>query len=289
MTIEAGFFPGFVITFRESLEVALVLAIILGNLAKNKLAKLNGVVYAGLGAGITASLITAFLFVSLIGGFEGTAEQIFEGVTMFAGAALITTMIIWMMGQKRMAEGIRQSIETNLSKGYKQGLFFLVFFSVLREGVETVIFLGTVSFSSTHTATLLGALIGLGAAAVLGYVLFVSSMKLNVRLFFSITNLLLIIFAASLISQAAHEFSEAKLLPPIIEKVWDMNPPMNPDGTYPLMHEKGDIGEALHSFFGFLASPSLLELMSYVSYLAVALILVFRAKGKAQRSKPQER
>ncbi len=289
MAFEAGLLPGFVITFRESLEVALVLGIILGYLAKNKLAKHNSVVYAGLGAGITASLIAAFFFVSLTGGFEGTAEQIFEGVTMFAGAALMTTMIVWMMGQKRMAEGIRHGIETKLSGGYKHGLFLLVFFSVLREGVETVIFLGTVSFSSTHTATLLGALIGITAAAALGYLLFVSSIKLNVGLFFSATNFILILFAAGLVAQAAHEFSEAKILPPIIEKVWDINPPLNPDGTYQLMHDEGAIGQVMHSFFGYRASPSLLELISYASYLAIVLILVFRAKGKAQQSKPRAR
>ncbi len=289
MATEAGFLPGFVITFRESLEVALVLGIILGYLAKSKLSKLNSVVYSGLGAGIAASLMAAFLFVSLAGGFEGAAEQIFEGVTMLAGAALMTTMILWVMGQENMAGGIRHDIEAKLSGSYKQGLFFLVFFSVLREGVETVIFLGTVSFSSTRTATLLGALIGIAMAASLGYALFVSSMKLNIRVFFSATNLLLILFAAGLIAQAAHEFSEANVLPPIIEKVWDMNPPLNPDGTYPLMHDEGKIGGALRSFFGYRAAPSLIELMSYVSYLAIVLFLVFRAKGKAQPSRLQGR
>ena len=87
----------FIITFRETLEAALIVGIILGYLVRTKQTKYNKTVYMGVVTGIIASIIGAFLFVRLAGGFEGKAEQIFEGITMLFGAFLLTTMILWMM------------------------------------------------------------------------------------------------------------------------------------------------------------------------------------------------
>ena len=87
----------FIITFREALEVALVVGIILGYLSKTKQTRYNKIVYLAISAGIILSVLTAILFNLLLGGFSGTAEQIFEGITMLAAALLLTTMILWMM------------------------------------------------------------------------------------------------------------------------------------------------------------------------------------------------
>lgn len=264
--------PEFIIGFRESLEAALIAGIILSYLAKTSQEKYNRVVYLGIIAGIIASIIGAFLFEAFAGGFEGTAEQLFEGITMLIGAALLTTMILWMMKQKHIALELQQKVSEKISQAQKFGLFSLVFIAVLREGIETVIFLGAASFVSAGN-NLIGAFAGIILAIVLGYLLFVSAKKINIKKFFNVTSVLLVLFAAGLVAHAVHEFEEAGVLNPIVEHVWDINPAQNPDGSYPLLHENGVIGSVFKGLLGYNGNPSLLEALSYIAYLVLAFIL----------------
>ncbi len=112
---------------------------------------------------------------------------------------------------------------------------------------------------------------GITAAVLLGYAIFVGSMKINLKRFFNITSILLILFAAGLVAQGVHELQEAGVIPTVIEHVWDINPPVNPDGSYPVLHEQGYVGSILKGLFGYNGNPSLLELLAYGLYL----LLVF--------------
>ena len=262
----------FIITFRETLEVALVVGIVLSYLARTKQTKYNNVVYVGIGFGIVASIIGALIFIEIYGGFGGKEEEIFEGITMLVGAVLLTTMILWMIRQKHIAEDIKQRVLKNIEEASKVGLFLLVFIAVLREGIETVIFLGAASFASAGF-NFMWAFLGVIAAIFLGYLLFVGSMKINIKYFFTITSILLILFSAGLVAQSIHEFQEAGILPAIVEHVWDINPEVNPDGSYPLLHEKGGIGGLFKELFGYNGDPSLLELISYAYYILIILLL----------------
>src|SRR3989339_258609 len=171
-------FSNFIVTFRETLEAALVVGIILGYLTRIKQAQYNNVVYLGVVFGIATSVAGAFLFNALAGGFDGAAEQIFEGTTMLVGAFLLTTMIMWMMNQKHVAEHLEHRVEAELSHAHKFGLFSLVLVSVLREGIETVIFLSAASFlaGGSHIT---GALAGIIFAMLLGYGIFVGLFGYN--------------------------------------------------------------------------------------------------------------
>ncbi|MFX1520783.1 MAG: FTR1 family protein [Promethearchaeota archaeon] len=260
----------FIIALRETLEAALIVGIVLSYLARTKQTKYNFVVYLGIIVGIIVSIIGAFLFVTVAGGFTGRAEEIFGGVATLVGALLLTTMILWMMKQKHIAMELEQKVATELGEAHKLGLFSLVFISVLREGIETVIFLGAVSFVSTDN-TLLGAIAGILVAIILGYAIFEGSVKINLKKFFNITSVVLIFFAAGLVAYGMHELQEAGVIPTIIEHVWDINPPVNPDGSYPLLHENGYIGSILKGLFGYNGNPSLIEVLSYSVYL----VLVF--------------
>jgi len=262
----------FIITFRETLEVSLIVGIILGYLVKTKQIKYNKIIYLGVASGIVASIIGALLFNYLAGGFTGRTEEIFEGITMLVGALLLTTMILWMMKQKHIAKELEHKISLKIAETYKLGLFLLVFVAVLREGIETVIFLGAASFVSTNNSVF-GALAGIISAIFLGYAIFIGSMKINIKMFFNITSILLILFAAGLVAHGVHEFQEAGAIPTVIEQVWDINPPVNPDGSYPLLHEKGHIGSILKGLFGYNGDPSLIEALSYLAYLIAVFIL----------------
>lgn len=273
----------FLITFRETLEVALVVGIVLSYLVRTKQTRFTNVVYVGIAAGVFASIVAAFLFTTFAGGFEGRAEEIFEGITMFVGAFLLTTMILWMLGQREVRVQLESSVQKHVEKEYKAGLFLLVFFSVLREGVETVIFLGAAAFVSEGN-NLVGSLLGVLCAIVLGYLLFVSTLKISLRHFFSWTSILLILFAAGLVAHGVHEFEEAGIFPPLIEHVWDINPAVLPDGSYPALHEKGALGSVLVGLFGYNGNPSLLEVLSAVAYLGVVGVMWRRINGRTATS-----
>jgi len=98
-----------------------------------------------------------------------------------------------------------------------------VFLSVVREGVESVIFLGATRFG-TGAGSLWGALAGLAAASLLGFLLFRGAVRVRLGLFFTVTNLLLLLFAAGLVAHGLHELVEAGWLPALVDPVWDLNP-----------------------------------------------------------------
>src|SRR3989338_3311041 len=262
----------FLITSRETLEAALVIGIVLAYLNKTNNKQYRKTVYYGIFFGIILSVLSAIIFNIFAGGFEGRAEELFEGFTMLFAATLLTTMILWMMKQRNIAGKIESKVASHIEKAafnqtYAYGLFALIVVAVLREGVETVIFFSALNYASG--VSFIGATLGVITAIGIGYLFFASTRKINLKKFFSISSIFLILIAAGLVAHGIHELEEAKLLNPIIEHVWDINPaaPLAAQGVYPLMHEKGDIGSFFVGLFGYNGNPSLLEVLFYVSYL----------------------
>ncbi len=255
-----------IIMFRETLEAALVVGVVLGYLKKTDQWNLRRLVYLGILAGVAASIVGAIIFNTVAGGFSGRGEEIFEGFTMLVGAALLTTMILWMMKQSNVSLGIEERVAAQTVRSRRYGLFSLIFVSVLREGIESVIFLGAARFvSADHN--LLGALLGIVTAVVLAYLFFVGSLRLNLKNFFAVTNIVLILFAAGLVGHGLHELQEAGLVPVLVEHVWDLNPEVLSQERYPPLHESGILGSIAKGLFGYNGNPSLLETVFYGLYL----------------------
>ena len=269
----AGFLPSFIITFRETLEAALIIGIVLAFLYKTKQTQYNRYVYGGLIAAVVGSIIAAFAFNVLLGGFEGVNEEIFEGTLMLIGAALISWMILWMMQQRHITQDIENEVKHSIEQHNAFAIAILVFISVLREGVETVIFLGTLTLKDGVGVSMFGAAAGLVIASVFGYALFRHFLKIRLRTVFTVTSILLILFAAGLVAHGVHEFEEAGVVPIIIEHIWDINPPLNADGSFPLLHEKGAIGSIAVGLFGYNGNPSLVEVLSYIAFIALMYVL----------------
>ena len=154
----------------------------------------------------------------------------------------------------------------------------LAFTAVLREGIELALFLTASALASSTMAAVTGALLGLGTAILLGWSLFASIVRLDLRRFFQVTGFLLILFAAGLVAHGVHEFNELGWIPPIIEHVWDLNP---------LLNENAPFGMLLTALFGYNANPSLSETLAYISYFA-AIIVGLRWANSANRSATQE-
>lgn len=258
----------FVIALREGIEAALIVGIILGYLRKVGAPYLQKPVYYGVGLGILASVAVAGVFVILALEFEGTTEQLFEGTTMFIAAAMLTSMILWMhKNSKEYSAGLREKVEGALTKGQSYGLAVLAFVSVFREGVETVLFLGSASFSSTGFQILVGGGLGLALALLFGIAMMKYSVKLNLRTFFNVTGILLIVFAAGLVAHGIHEFEEVGVIPPIVEHVWDVNW---------VVDDHSDLGRLLTALFGYNGNPSLTEVLGYLSYWLLVIWWIYR-------------
>ncbi len=255
----------FLITGRETLEASLVVGIVYGYLHRSGNNHYRPSVHLGIGLGILGSIITAALFQTFTSGFEGVAEQLFEGTTMLIGALLLSTMIIWMMRQHQVTRDIEQKVDLQLHKapGWSSwGLTMLIATAILREGAETVLFLNAARYESG--ISFLGSSIGVLAALVIGYLFFKGAQRIKVSAVFKVSSVLLILFAAGLVSHSVHEFQEVA---GSVVPLYDINPPMNQDGSYPLLHEKGLVGSFAKGLFGYNGNPSALELAAYVTYL----------------------
>ncbi len=252
--------PSLLLSLREGLEAALVIGIVLGALRKFNHAQLSPIVWTGAVAAGAASVATALILNFLGASLEGLSEMIFEGTTLFLAAAVLTWMIFWMARQSRNIKGeLEAGVRQATSHSGKSALFFLAFISVLREGVELALFLTASALATSVNQTILGALLGLAGAALLGWALFATTLRLNLKRFFQITGVLLILFAAGLVSSGMHEFIEIGWVPAVIEHVWNLNP---------LLNENSTVGQILKTLFGYNANPSLTEVLAYIAYFA---------------------
>ena len=266
------------LSLREGLEAALIIGIVLGVLHKVKRTDLNKTVWLGAGIAAAISALAAVGLNFLGMKFEGLAEEIFEGVAMLLAAGVLTWMIFWMHNSAANLKGEieAKAQEAALGKGEK-AIFALAFLAVFREGVELALFLLAIQDTSSPAQTLIGAITGLVGAAVLGWMLFTSTSKLNLQCFFRVTNVLLIIFAAGLVAYGVHELNEAGIIPSIIEHVWDING---------ILNEKSQFGLILKALVGYNGNPSLTEVIAYLGYLGGIVTYIATRQEKVWVTSP---
>jgi high-affinity iron transporter len=183
---------------------------------------------------------------------------------MVIAAGLLTWMIFWM---NRQARHMKANLEADIhraSQGGKRAIFFVAFIAILREGIELALFLTASAFATSNALqTTVGAILGLGTAILLGWSIFTAIVRLDLRRFFQVTGILLILFAAGLMAHGIHEFAEVGWIPSIIEHVWDLTPIVSGEST---------LGQLLSALFGYNPSPSLIEMIAYGAYLASVVI-----------------
>ena len=261
-------FPAFLLALREGMEIALIIGIVLSALRKTNRRDLAPAVWGGAAVAAVLSVALAWLLTSLGTSLEGRAEQIFEGLMMVTAAVVLTWMIFWMQNQSRVIKGqLESDVRRAVGKAGLWALFSLAFLSVFREGTELALFLTATALASAPGATLLGAVLGLGAAMLAGWAIFATTVRLNMRMFFQITSILLILFAAGLVAHGVHEFNEAGVVPVLVDHVWDTNFIVNEDSTS---------GSLLTTLFGYNGNPSLSEVLAYTTYVVVVIFALWR-------------
>lgn len=263
--------PTYLLSLREGLEAALIIGIVLGAVSKIRRKDLAPAVWFGTLSAIVVSILTAILLTSFGMSLEERAEQIFEGVTMLIAAGILTWMIFWMGKQARF---LKSELEDGVNKAAastgKRAVFWLAFMAVVREGVELAIFITAAFFASNQGETstnliqiLAGTILGLGTAVLLGYTIFATALRLDLRRFFQVTGILLILFAAGLVAHGVHEFNEVGWIPGVVEHVWDVNM---------ILDENSIAGQLLKTLFGYNGNPSLTEMIAYFVYIAVVTV-----------------
>lgn len=262
----------FLLAFREGVEAALILGIVLGVLSKLDRADLKTMVWFGAGLAFITSLLVGLGFYFLGISFEGTAEQAFEGIAMLLAAGVLTWMIYWM---RRQGGSIHQQLESDAKHATgnrgRWTLFFLAFMAVLREGVELALFLTAAAFAISTESTLVGGILGLLAAVVAGWFLFSTTSQLKISMFFRVSSLILIVFAAGLVAHGVHEFNEVGWIPPVLEHVWNLNP---------ILDENSGAGEFLKTLVGYNGNPSLSEVIAYIGYWFFIYISLFNRRTR---------
>lgn len=267
----------FFIAFREGLEAFLIVGIIISYLFKIGEKRYIKHVIFGVIFAIVLSIGLAYIFELLFGGLEGKVEEIFEGSVMLLAVVVLTYMIFWMNSQARKIKSdIEISVEKAVYKGRIFSLFFLGFIVVFREGAETVLFFRAISYQIGSRELIIGGAIGIISSIVLALIFFVSTIKINLSLFFRITGILIMLIAAGLLSTSIHEFQEAGVLPIIKDNIYDISRILSTDSI---------AGGILKSLFGYNPSPSLLEIIIYLTYIAAIIILIRRFFLRLDRPK----
>ena len=265
---------GLLTGLREGVEAALIIAIICAYLAKTGNRREFPKVFAGAGSAIVLSVVLGVILYVQVGGLEEPYEQIFEAITLLAAAAVVTWMLFWMRRQARSVKGeLQAAVDRALDGGSVLALAVLAFVAVIREGLETSLFLVGQANSADQNAiwVLVGALIGLAIAAVLGVGFYQGSRRINLATFFRWTGVGLIFIAAGLLSTAIHELVEIGVIPFGGQTLFDLS------GVLPHSADSGNIlGQFLRAIFGYSATPEVLTFAVWLTYVVVVLYLFLR-------------
>ena len=258
----------FLITLREGLEIALVLAILTAYLVKSHRGAELRSVFVGSLLAAAACIIAGVAVQTLTDGLEGKAEQATEGGLALASCAVLTWMIFWMRRNSRSLGGeLRAKVDAATTT---QALTLIAFIAVAREGFETVLFLlGAETQSASGGEVVIGGLIGLSVAAVLGWLIYVGGRHINLGTFFKITGALMILFAAGLAGKAAHEFRELAGFESgwLINSMWTLT--SGPAAT-------GASRDFIEGLFGWSPDPERIRVFAYVAYAVPVLWLYLK-------------
>lgn len=273
----------FVIALREGIEAALIVSILLAYLAQIGRSDRASVVWWGTGVAVALSIALGTVIFAVGAEFEGRAEEVFEGVVTMLAVGVLTWMIFWMRRQgARIKSELQEKVDTALVSG-GFALAALAFFAVLREGVETALFIyaaaqGTAVETGGVGAQLLGAVLGLAIAVALGVAIYRGGVRMNLRTFFRFTGLALVVVAAGLFAYSLHELQEAGWFPFLTATAYDVSATL-PDDT--------GLGAILRGLIGYNADPTWLEVVGWLGYLLVVGGLYLRpATVRVPRREP---
>jgi len=252
----------FLITLREGLEASLIVAILLTYLSKTNRKQDARYVWIGTASAVVACLIAGIAVHIVVSGLNGKVEMAVEGTIALVAAAVLTQMIFWM---RKNSQQLSAELRAKVDKSAKTALFTIAFVAVVREGLETVLFLLSAETTSASGASVvLGGLIGLAVSVVLGVAIFAGGRKVNLKQFFNVTAVLLIMFAAGLAGKAVHEYRELIGWENgwLVQPAWDIKNGIWASGTF---------YDFMKGFFGWHYAAENIRVITYFAFLLPTL------------------
>ena len=273
----------FLIGLREGLEAALVVSILIAYLVKTGRQHLLPRIWLGVGVAVVVSLGFGALLTFGPRGLTFTAQEAIGGSLSIVAVALVTWMIFWMARTARTLSGELRSAVDRAADGTGWSLALVAMLAVGREGLETAIFLWAATSAASGTTgsstqPLVGAVLGIAVAVVLGYLLFRGAVRINLSRFFFWTGTFLIFVAAGVLSYGVHDLQEAGILPGLNTLAFDVSHVIPPTSWY---------GTVLKGVFNFSPATTVVEAVAWVCYV-VPVLSVFVVQGR-RRAAPAPR
>lgn len=268
-TVPAQLFGSGLIGLREGLEAGIVVMVLVAFLVKADRRDALKWVWLGVGAAI-AMTVAVFLTIQF-GAYtiKDLAAEAIAGVASLVAVAIVTSMVLWM---RSAAAGLSGELRAGMSRALETGagaVVALAFLAVGREGFETALFM--VGYAEAETAwPLLGLLIGVAIAATIAWGMYAGAVRINLAKFFSYTGVFLILVAAGILSYGVGALQTVGWLPGATARAFDISTWMNWSSWY---------GEIVQGIFNISPTPTVLQLLCWLAYLAVVLTLFLRPAG----------
>lgn len=267
--------PTFVIGLREGLEAALIVGIIAAFLIQRDERRALPAMWAGVGLAVALCLAFAVAVDAFGRNLTFTQREIMEATLSIVAVLGVTYMIVWMRRHSRELKGqLERETASALVSGSVGALVGLAFFAVIREGLETAVFLlAAFQNSSNPGATGTGAALGVAVAIGLGYGIYKGGVRINLSRFFRVTGFVLVIVAAGLLSYAVHDLAEAGVIDvaqgTAVNLTWLMKP--------------GSLQEAILSgALGLRALPTHAEAVAWLAYAVPMALYVLWPQRRVQ-------
>lgn len=254
------------IGLREGLEAALVVSILVAFLVRTERRESLPWVWVGVGVAVLLSVVAGWVFTFTSSQLTFEQQEVFGGVMSLIAVAFVTGMIFWMRATARKIAGeLRERLDQALDIG-PVAVAVVAFVAVGREGLETAVFF----YSAVQTAQLgpteplIGFVVGLAVAVVLGWLIYRGAIRFNLTRFFTVTGVLLVFVAAGVLGYGLHDLQEGRVLPGLTTLAFDLSASMPEDSWY---------GALLKGFFNYSAQTTVLQAVAWVAYVAVVLTL----------------
>jgi len=261
----------YLIGLREGIEAALVVSILLTYLVRTNRHSLIRFVWYGVGSALVASILIAVGLETISSELSETLEPIFAGFVSFIAVGFVTWMIFWMKRSARtISSDLRNQLDNAAVSGGAIAVAAMAFVAVLREGAETAIFFWAAAHATGNSvASVVGLVLGLGTAVIVGWIFYRSTSTINLSKFFKVTSILLVFVAAGVLSYGIHEFQEVGWLPGEDNVLLDLSGVLV-EGTF--------FATLVAGLFNLKPTTTTLQVIGYVSYSVTVLYFLLKNK-----------
>jgi high-affinity iron transporter len=274
----------YLIGLREGLEASLVVSILIAYLVKSGNGKALPPVWGGVGSAIVLAVGFGVALSVASGEMQFKTQESFGGFLSIVAVGLVTWMVFWM---RRTARFMKAELEGRLQGALSMGggaLFAVAFLAVGREGLETALFLWTnISNANNSTEPIIGAVLGLLTAVLLGYLLYRGGLKLNLKKFFTITGAALIVVAAGVFGYGFHDLQEASILPGLTTLAFE------PSTWFGGLGQVGRwLQTALQGVFNLTPQVTVAQAIAWVAYIVPVMFFFLRPAKPPVPTTPRE-